>query len=109
MVTAELAACLPVLVLVLAVALTALSVVAARVRVLDAAREAARAGARGDVAVAHRLATESAPGSTLELDSSATQVVATVRERVQPLGGWLPSWTVTGRAVAAAEPRGGDP
>jgi Flp pilus assembly protein TadG len=109
MVTAELAACLPVLVLVLAVALTAVSVVAARVRVQDAAREAARAGARGDVAAAHRLAAESAPGASLQLDSSGTQVVATVRERVQPLGSWLPSFTVTERAVAAAEPRGADP
>jgi Flp pilus assembly protein TadG len=109
MVTAELAACLPVLVLVLAAALTAVSVVGARVRVQDAAREAARAGARGDVAAAHRLAAESAPGSSLRLDASATQVVATVRERVHPLGGWLPSLTITERAVAAAEPSGRDP
>ena len=109
MVTAELAACLPVLVLVLAAALTAVSVVAARVRAQDAAREAARAGARGDVAAAHRLAGESAPGASLQLAASATEVVATVREQVHPLGGWLPAFTVTERAVAAAEPTGRGP
>ena len=109
MVTAELAACLPVLVLVLAVALTAVSVVSARVRLQDAAREAARAAARGDSAAAHRLAAESAPGAGVQLSASATQVVAIVREQVHPLGGWLPALTITERAVAAAEPTGRDP
>jgi len=42
MVTAELAACLPVLVLMLAVAVSAVSVAGVRVRAQDAAREAAR-------------------------------------------------------------------
>ena len=109
MVTAELAACLPVLVLVLAVALSAVAVVGARVRLQDAAREAARAAARGDSAAAGRLAAEVAPGSSLQLANSAAQVTATVREQVHPLAGWLPALTITERAVAATEPAGPDP
>jgi Flp pilus assembly protein TadG len=109
MVTAELAACLPVLVLILAVALTAVSAVGARVRVQDAAREAARAAARGDPAAARQLAAQAAPGSAVTITSNATDVVAVVRGRVHPLGGWLPPLVVTERAVAAVEPRAGAP
>ncbi len=109
MVTAELAACLPVLVLVLAVALTAESVVSARVRVQDAAREAARAGARGDVAAARRLAHAAAPEATVSITTNAEDTVATVRTTIHPLGGWLPSITIIERSVAAAEPRAASP
>ncbi|MDT4923224.1 MAG: hypothetical protein QOG01_937 [Pseudonocardiales bacterium] len=109
MVTAELAACLPVLVLILGVALSAVSVVAARVRVQDAAREAARAAARGDPAAALRLAHEAAPGARLQVTTGAVEVVAIVRAAVHPLGGWLPAVTVTERAVAAVEPTGASP
>lgn len=109
MVTAELAACLPVLVLVLAVALTAVSVVAARVRLQDAAREAARASARGDPVAAHRLAGESAPGASVQLTLGPSDVVAVVRAQVHPLGGWLPPLTISERAVAAVEPTGSSP
>lgn len=104
MVTAELAACLPVLVLVLAVALSAVSVVAARVRLQDAARELARATARGDPATGRRLASEDAPGAHASVSRGSQQVVATVSTRVHPLGGFLPSVTVSERAVAATEP-----
>ena len=82
MVTAELAAALPVLVVLLAVALTAVSVVAARVRAQDAAREAARAAARGDPAAGARLARESAPGSTVVLGRGAGGVTAVVLYKV---------------------------
>lgn len=104
MVTAELAACLPVLMLILGVVLTAVSVVADRVRVQDAAREAARASARGDPAAAHRLADRAAPGATVTFARAGPEVTATVRMTVQPLGGMLPSITITEQAVAAAEP-----
>lgn len=109
MVTAELAACLPVLMLVLAVALAAVSVAGARVRLQDAAREAARAAARGDDVAAHRLAREEAPGAVVQLDTGRDTVAATARERVHPLGGWLPGFAVSERAVAAVEPQGGAP
>jgi Flp pilus assembly protein TadG len=109
MVTAELAACLPVLMLVLAVALTAVGGLAARVRLQDAAREAARVAARGDPAAALRVAAEVAPGARTTLTNDGSVVVAVVRARVHPLGGWLPSLAITARAVAAIEPRGGAP
>lgn len=109
MVTAELAACLPVLVLVLGVALTAVSVVAARVRLQDAAREAARAAARGDQVAARRLAADAAPGAHVEVTAGGSDVVAVVSAHVHPLGGWLPSIAVSERAVAAVEPRAASP
>ena len=109
MITAELAACLPVLVLVLAVALTAVSVVGAAVRLQDAAREAARALARGDPAAARRLAAEAAPGASVSLSRTPGGIVAVARTTVHPLGGWLPAYSVSERAVAALEPTAGAP
>ncbi|HZC71213.1 MAG TPA: TadE family type IV pilus minor pilin [Jatrophihabitans sp.] len=108
-VTAELAACLPVLVLVLAVALSAVSAVSARVRLQDAAREAARAAARGDPAMAQQLAAQAAPGAHLTLSDDAADVVAVMHATVDPLGGVLPGLSITERAVAAVEPRGSSP
>jgi Flp pilus assembly protein TadG len=104
MVTAELAACLPVLLLVLAVALSAVSVAGVRVRAQDAAREAARAAARGDPAAAHRLAASAAPGAVMAIDVSAGQVVAVATVRTHLFARWLPAITVSERAVAAVEP-----
>jgi hypothetical protein len=109
MVTAELAACLPVLVLVLGVALSAVAVVGARVRLEDAAREAARAAARGDTAAAHRLAQQAAPGAGVDLEIQGSDEVARARLELRPLGGWLPAIVVTERAVAAVEPRSASP
>lgn len=109
MVTAELAACLPVLVLVLAVALSAVSVTGARVRVQDAAREAARASARGDPAVAVELAQRAAPGVQVSVTTSGDQVVAVATLQEHLLASWLPAVTITERAVAAVEPSGASP
>jgi Flp pilus assembly protein TadG len=104
MVTAELAACLPVLILLLAVALSAVSVASLRVRAQDAAREAARAAARGDSAAATALAREAAPGAQVRILQSATEVTVIASVHVHLLVGFLPSVTVTERAVAAREP-----
>ena len=109
MATAELAACRPVLMLVLAVAVTAVTVVAARVRVQDAAREAARAAARGETSVAGRLARDAAPGAQVVLTRSGSETVAVVRLIVHPLGGMLPSITVSERSVAMVEPSAASP
>lgn len=106
MVTAELAACLPVLVLLLAVALSAVSVASTRVRVQDAAREAARAAARGDSAIAGRLAQDSQPGVVVRLHRSGDTVTATASVRQHLLLPFLPAVTVSEHAVAAAEPSG---
>ena len=62
MVTAETAVVLPVLLLVLAGAVAAVTVVGAQMRCVDAAREAARAAARGEpVDVVHAIAARTAP------------------------------------------------
>jgi Flp pilus assembly protein TadG len=103
MVTAELAACLPVLVLILGVAISAMMVVAERVRLADAAREAARAAARGDPGAGRRLALEDAPGARVTVSTGGGAVTAVATKAVHPLGGWLPSFTVSERCVAAAE------
>ena len=104
MVTAELAACLPVLVLILGVAISAVTVVAERVRLADAAREAARAAARGDPGMGRRLGEQEAPGARIALSTGAGTVTAVATKHVHPLGGWLPSITVSERCVAAVEP-----
>jgi hypothetical protein len=109
MVTAELAACLPVLMVVLGVALTAVGAVGFRTRLQDAAREAARAAARGDDGAARRLVAQSAPGARLEIRRRAGVVVAVVTGQVRLIGGWLPSMSTSEQAVAAIEPRGGSP
>jgi Flp pilus assembly protein TadG len=104
MATAELAACLPVLVLLLAVALSAVSVGSVRVRAQDAAREAARAAARGDRATALAMARAAAPGAQVRISIAGGEVtaVATVRDHL-PVP-FLPSVTVSERAVATREP-----
>lgn len=109
MVTAELAACLPVLVLLLAVALSAVSVASLRVRAQDAAREAARAASRGDTDAAARLADAAAPGAQLLLSRSATDVTATASARAHLLVPFLPAVTLTEQATAAREPSSGEP
>jgi len=82
MVTAELAVCLPVLVLLLAVALGTVSVASARVRVADVAREAARLAARGDDAGVAHLEADVAPGIHVGLRRSITDVTATATAKV---------------------------
>jgi hypothetical protein len=105
MVTAELAASLPVLMIILAVALAAVSIGGTRVRAEDAAGLVARAAARGDRPEGQRLFAQTAPpGATVVISDDGTQVTATVRTVVRPLNGWLGSYTVLERAVAATEP-----
>ena len=102
-VTAELAVCLPVLVLFLSVMLSAVSVVGLRVRAQDAAREAARAAARGDDAAARQLALQAAPGVALTLATSGDEVTAAARVSAHLLVHWLPTVTVQEQATAALE------
>ncbi len=109
MVTAELAACLPVLVLVLAVAVSAISVAGVRVRVQDAAREAVRAAARDDPGRANQLAERAAPGVAVDISRRGDEVVAVARITMHPLASWLPAVTVSERAVAAVESSAASP
>ncbi len=113
MVTAELAAALPVLVLLVFAGVSAVRVVDARVRCLDAAREAVRAAARGDpraVALARSVAPAGARISvTGDARTDGGQVSATVSVLVHPLGISAAAVTVRESAVAAAEPDGTEP
>jgi hypothetical protein len=104
MATAELAACLPVLVLLLAAAIGAITVADARVRALDAAREAARAAARGDPHAA-AVAGRAEPGADVHLRTSSDEVTATAVVRAHLAVPFLPGVTVSETVVAAMEPR----
>ncbi|MEV6349817.1 TadE family type IV pilus minor pilin [Actinoplanes sp. NPDC051851] len=103
--TAELAAGLPALMLLLFAGIAAVSAVTARMQCLDAAREAALAEARGEPggSVAARIAPA---GAGIRLGGDAESVTATVSVRVSVLGTHLPGIDVEGSAVAAREPAG---
>ncbi|WP_369140578.1 TadE family type IV pilus minor pilin [Modestobacter versicolor] len=109
MVTAETAVVLPVLLLVLAGAVSAVVLVGAQLRCVDAAREGARAAARGEPAgVVADVAAGAAPdGAVTELGGAGGTVQVTVSATVSPLGP-LPwrvevSATATGLREPAAE------
>jgi hypothetical protein len=101
--TAELAVGLPALVLFLVAGLGAVGAVTAKVRCVDAARDAALAAARGESGVA--AGRRSAPEGG---DVAVTVVGDTARARVsvsmRPLGRLLPGLVVSAEAVAAVEP-----
>jgi Flp pilus assembly protein TadG len=107
-VTAELALGLPLLVAVTIGLVWLLAVGAAQIRTVDAARETARAVARGDdvgeaVARGRRVAPE---GAEVSVSTGGGQVVASSSARVDGPGGlfgFLPAVTVRAEAVAADE------
>ncbi len=106
MVTAETAVVLPVLLLVLLCAVTAVTVVGAQLRCVDAAREGARAAARGEIdAVVTELAGRVAPdGATTAVRADGGQVRVTVSVELAPLGPLPLRTRVSAEAVAQREP-----
>ena len=106
MATAELAVVLPTLVLVIGAALTMVSVILAQVRCVDAAREAARAAARGESSdVVRSAAVRAAPAAaTVEVGGGGEEVRVTVSARVRGIGALLPAFHVSASAVALREP-----
>lgn len=106
MVTAETAVVLPVLLLVLAAAVAAVTVVGAQLRCVDAAREGARAASRGDsVATVTALAGRAAPdGAVTEVAVADGEVRVTVTAPIAPLGPIPFRVSVTAEAVARLEP-----
>ncbi|MGR6967290.1 TadE family type IV pilus minor pilin [Geodermatophilus sp. URMC 61] len=106
MVTAETAVVLPVLLLVLAGAVAAVTVVGAQLRCVDAAREGARAAARGeDTALVTALAGQAAPrGATTEVAVDGSAVTVTVTAEVAPLGPVPLRVPVSASAVSQREP-----
>jgi Flp pilus assembly protein TadG len=101
--TAEMAAGLPALMLLLFAGLTAVGAVTAQGRCVDAAREGALVAARGGsgVAEAARIAPAEAQ---IDLVEGEETVTVTVRAPVPILGGHLPAISVRAEAVAAREP-----
>jgi Flp pilus assembly protein TadG len=105
--TVELALGIPLLVSVTIGLVWLLAVGLAQVQMVDAAREAARAGARGDAptaAIARGRAV--APQAAVTMSSDGAQVVATASADVAPPGGllgFLPSVRVHARAIALSE------
>jgi Flp pilus assembly protein TadG len=106
MVTAETAVVLPVLLLVLAGAVAAVVVVGAQLRCVDAAREGARAAARGEpAAVVSRVADGAAPGGAVtELGGDGETVRVTVSATVSPLGPLPWHVEVSATATGVREP-----
>jgi len=106
MVTAETAVVLPVLLLVLAGAVAAVTVVGAQLRCVDAAREGARAAARGEeIAAVTALVSRAAPdGATTAVDVGSEQVRVTVVADVAALGPVPLRIRVSAQAVAVREP-----
>ncbi|GAA3937332.1 TadE family type IV pilus minor pilin [Actinoplanes auranticolor] len=101
--TAELAAGLPALMLLLFAGLTAVGAVTAKGRCVDAAREGALAAARGGPGIdeAARIAPAQARVDLVEGEETVT---VTVQAPVPILGGHLPAISVRAQAVAAREP-----
>ncbi|MBV8995104.1 MAG: pilus assembly protein [Pseudonocardiales bacterium] len=102
-VTVEAALALCSLVTVLALALAAVSAVAAQLRCVDAAREAARLTARGEQDRAEQLAHRIAPrGATVVVTVHGDEVLAQVS--ANPVAGLLPAINVRAEAAAVMEP-----
>ncbi len=103
MVTVEAALALCSLVVVLALVLAAVSAVAAQLRCVDAAREAARLTARGEPGRAEDLARRIAPsGAVVAVTIHGDEVTA--RVSADPVAGLLPGIEVGAEAVAVLEP-----
>lgn len=104
-VTVEAALALCSLVTVLALVLAAVSAVAAQLRCVDAAREAARLTARGEQDRAEQLARRIAPpGATVAVTVHGDEILA--RVSANPVAGLLPGIDVGAEAAAVMEPVG---
>jgi hypothetical protein len=110
-VTAETAVVLPALVVLVGAALWAIAVAGAQVRCVDAARDGARAAARGEsdttVVAAAKLA--GPPDCVVEVSHVGDRIMVVVRARVGPAGGALaaiPAPVAQATAVAVSEGAG---
>jgi hypothetical protein len=102
-VTVEAALALCSLVAVLALALAAVSAVAAQLRCVDAAREAARLTARGEQDRAEQVAQRIAPrGAAVVVTVHGDEISA--RVSANPVPGLLPGIKVGAEAAAVMEP-----
>jgi Flp pilus assembly protein TadG len=109
-VTAETALALPLLTAVALAMVWLMALGLAQMRVIDAAREAARSAARGDgTAHAEQLARAAAPGSRVEVETEGGVVRVRVSAVMRPPGamlGHLGATTVSARAEGVVEGAG---
>lgn len=99
--TVEAALAIATLVLVLVLCLAGVTAVSMQVRCIDAAREAARLAARGDVRSATDVARSIAPRAALvQVHRDGEFVVATVTA----YSNLLPTLDIAARAISVAEP-----
>jgi hypothetical protein len=110
-VTAETAVVLPALVVLLGAALWAVAVAGAQVRCVDAARDGARAAARGepDAAVVAAAKLAGPPDCDVEVTRVGDRVVVAVHARIGPASGALaaiPAPVAQATAVAESEGSG---
>lgn len=101
------AAALPVLMILVFTGIYAVRVVDARAQCLDAAREVARAAARGDRTAVARGRLLLGDAATVNVSTSGDSVTARTSVRVHPGWSGLPAVTVTETATAAMEPAAG--
>lgn len=109
MVTAETAIVLPVAVMMLLAGMWVVGVVVAHIRCQDAARDTARALARGDAhGTAESIGARAAPpGAEIQIDRQGADVRVVVVAEVRsdrPLLRWAPTVRATGSAVVQLEP-----
>ena len=107
-VTAEIAAALPALILVVIAAVWTLSLGLMQLRCADAAREAARAAARGDDPVVVRQVAEAVAPAGAEVDIVERDGLIIVEVAVKvsapiPLADRLPAPTVSAESIAVEE------
>ncbi|MEW9554726.1 TadE family type IV pilus minor pilin [Nonomuraea sp. NPDC050783] len=106
-VTAETAAVLPALMVVLAAALWAVQAVAVQLECVDAARAAARAAARGEPLAAIRDIARTATNPHAQVDITRDTETTTVQIAVHVRPAWgssLPAVRVSAAATANTEP-----
>ena len=106
MVTAEIAVAIPAVVVLLGGLIAVVAAVAAQLRCVDAAREGARAAARGDPQSAVvAIARQAAPaGASVTVSTSGDSVTVTVRASTRPIGGLVGTYTVSSSATGRLEP-----
>jgi hypothetical protein len=102
-VTAELAAGLPALMVLLVAGLMAVAAATAKTQCVDAAREGALTASRGG-AGAEAAAEIAPPGASVDVAVGTETVTVTVRSRIGALGDAVPFIEVTAQATAAREP-----
>jgi hypothetical protein len=110
-VTAETAMVLPVFAFLLAVALWAIAVGAAELSSVDAARDGARAAARGESAdvVASVIRAAAPKGADFAVERDGDQVTVVVRDRVGPGAGPLAALPLPVAAATAVAQSESDP